>query len=84
MHNLIFLDLNVWDPKYQPGNVKLMALLSWFIHEDTKLEETKIIMAKEIEEPLWIRGEQQAPHFINTNHKLIVEDRKMEYIYIEK
>ena len=36
MHNLVFTNLNIWDPNPRMGDMKLMALESWMVNEDTR------------------------------------------------
>lgn len=55
MHNLVFLDMNMWDPSYQLGDVKLIALASWMNHKENKEEEIKRILTKEVEQVLWMK-----------------------------
>ena len=57
LHNMALTDMNVWDPKAELGDLQLMALASWMNHEESRAAEIKRIMAREQNEPLFIRVE---------------------------
>jgi len=57
LHNLDLIDLNVWDHNAKLGDLQLMALSSWMIHEEAKAKEVKTILEKEEEDPLYIKAE---------------------------
>lgn len=47
MHNLTLTNINVWDANENMGDMKLMALVAWMTHEETKVEEVKKVMSRE-------------------------------------
>jgi len=51
------MDMNVWDPNAELGDLQLMALASWMNHEESRAAEMKKISAREKIEPLMIRDE---------------------------
>ena len=58
LHNMALLDMNVWDPNSALADLQLMALASEMNHEESRDAEMKIILAKEQNEPLFIRAKQ--------------------------
>ena len=40
LHNMALTDMNLWDPNAMLGDLHLMAMASWMIHEEKR--ETKI------------------------------------------
>ena len=57
LHNMTLMDMNVWDPNAELGDLQLMALASWMNHEESRAAEMKKISAREKIEPLMIRDE---------------------------
>ena len=39
MHNLILIDMNVWDSNANFGDLQLLYLASWMNHEEARAEE---------------------------------------------
>jgi len=58
LHNMFLIDMNVWDPNVKLGDLQLMALASWMNYEESRATDMKRILAKEKNEPLFIRVEQ--------------------------
>ena len=58
LHNMALMDMNVWDPNVELGDLQLMALASWMNHEESRVAEMKRILAREKNEPLFIKVEQ--------------------------
>ena len=59
----------------------MVALASWLRNEEIIAEEVKILLSKEMEEPLCVRLEHSSPHLLTSNHEIIEEDPNMETIY---
>ena len=36
--NLVLIDLNIWDPNPRMGDMQLMALASWMVNEETRVQ----------------------------------------------
>jgi len=53
--------MNVWDPNAKLGDLQLMDLASWMNHEESRVAEMKRILAKEKNEPIFIRANNQIP-----------------------
>lgn len=47
--------MNLWDSYSRMRDVKLMALTSWWTHDEVRAEGTKKVMPMENYEPLYIR-----------------------------
>jgi len=47
LHNMIFIDMNVWDPNAKLGDLQLMAMASWMNHEELRATEMKSLTIKE-------------------------------------
>lgn len=56
LHNMELNDKNLWDPNDTLGDLQLMAMASWMIHEEKRSVEIQKLMAKELSEPLMIRA----------------------------
>jgi len=54
LHNMSLADMNLWDPNVVLGDLQLKAMASWMSHEEKRAIEIKILMAKELNEPLMI------------------------------
>ena len=61
LHNMALIDMNVWDPNAELGDLQLMSLVSWMNHEESRAIEMKGILDREKNEPLFIRAEQSNP-----------------------
>ena len=68
MYNLVFIDLNIWDPNPRMGDMQLMALASWMFNEETRAQEMRRVMRRENREPLHIREELFSPRGVINNH----------------
>ena len=62
LHNMALTDMNVWDTNAELGDLQLMALASWMNHEESRVAEMKRILAREKNEPLFIRAKQSKSH----------------------
>lgn len=82
LHNLALTDLNVWDSNSKLGDLKLMALASWMIHEEERATEMKKVMAKEEIEPLMVRAEQSNLMVVINTHNLIANDPNLAPRYL--
>ena len=71
LHNMALIDTNIWDPNAELGDLQLMTLASLMNHENSRVVEMKIILAKEKNEPLFIRVEQSNPMALINTHNLI-------------
>lgn len=58
LHNMSLIDMNVWDPNAKLGYLQLMPLAPWMNHEESRVAEMKRILAREQNEPLFIRAKQ--------------------------
>jgi len=58
LHNMALTDMNVLYHNVELGDLQLMALASWMNHEESRATEMKRILAREKNEPLFIRAEQ--------------------------
>jgi len=54
---MALIDMNVWDPNVNLGDLQLMDLASWVSHEESRAAEMKRILAREKTETLLIRAE---------------------------
>ena len=59
-----------------------MALASWMNHEESRAAEMKIILAREKNEPLFIKAEQSNPMALINTHNLIANDPQMAPRYL--
>ena len=57
LHNMALTNMNVWGPNAKLGDLQLMALASSMNHEKLRAAEMKRILAREKNEPLFIRVE---------------------------
>ncbi len=74
LHNIALTDMNVWDPNTELGDLQLMALASSMNHEKSRAAEMKRILARDKNEPLFIRTEQSIPMALINTHNLIAND----------
>jgi len=74
LHNMALTDMNVWHPNAKLGDLQLMDLASWMNHEESRAVEMKRILAREKNEPLFIRAEQSNPMALINTHNLIAND----------
>jgi len=82
LHNMTLRHLNVWDPNAELGDLQLMALASWMNHEELRAAEMKRILAKEKNEPLFIRVEQSNPMALINTHNRIANDPQLAPRYL--
>ena len=75
--------MNHWDPNSRLGNMQLMALAYWLVHEETRLEEVKRVITKEEKEILYIRAQLMSSKSVMRNHSLISNDVVLEPKYIK-
>lgn len=61
LHNMVLTNMNLWDPNSVLGDLQLMAMISWMIHEEERVVEIQKMMAKEQKEPLMIREKSLEP-----------------------
>ena len=47
LHNMALIDMNMWDPNARLGDLQLMAMASWMIHEELRATEVKRLMIRE-------------------------------------
>ena len=47
LHNMVLINMNVWDPNSRLGDMQLMVMASWMNHEELRVVEIKILMIKE-------------------------------------
>ena len=47
LHNMALIDMNVWNPNTELGDLQLIALASWMNHEESRAAKMKRILAKE-------------------------------------
>ena len=59
IHNLVLPNEVSWDPNIALGDLQLMAFASWLNHEDQRATEEKLVMSREVREPLYIRAEPE-------------------------
>lgn len=57
-HNMALTNMNVVDHNAKLGDLQLMDLASWVNHEESRATEMKNILAREKNEPIFIRAEQ--------------------------
>ena len=79
---MTLIDISVWDPNANLGDLQLMALASWMNHEDLRVAEMKRLLAREKNEPLFIRAEQSNPMALITTHNLIANDSQLAPRYL--
>jgi len=48
--------MNIWDPNENLKDTQLMPLASWMAHHEQRSDEVKRVMAKEENEPLYIKA----------------------------
>ena len=82
LHNMALTDMNVWDLNGELGDLQLMALASWMNQEESRAGHMKRTLAREKNEPLFIRVEQSNPMAIINTHNLIVNDRQLAPRYL--
>ena len=82
MHNLVLTNLNIWDPNPRMGDMKLMALASWMVNEETRVKEMRMVMRRENIEPLHIRAEHFSPRGVINNHIKIEKYHEFEKRYL--
>lgn len=77
-------DMNFWDPNVALGDVQLMAMASWMSHEEKRAVEVQQIMAKELNEPLLIRAEQEDPLDLIYAHQHLANNPQVLPDYVER
>ena len=82
LHNTTLTDMNVWDPNAKLRDLQLMALASSMNHAKSRAVEMKIILAREKNEPLFIRAKQSNPIALINTHNLIENDPQLAPIYL--
>ena len=63
-----------WDPNTALGDMQLMAFASWLNHEEKRAAEAKVIMIRELNEPLLIRVEPGDPVALISTHQHLSTD----------
>ena len=82
LHNMALTDMNVWDPNAKLGDLQLMDLESWMNHEESRAAEMKRILAREQNEPLFIRAKQSNPMALISTHNIIANDPQLTLRYL--
>jgi len=82
LHKMALIDMNIWDPKANLGDLQLMALVSSMNHENSRATKMKIILAREKNEPLFIRAKQSNPMVLISTHNLIENDPHLAPRYL--
>ena len=82
LHNIALIDMNIWDPNAELEDLQLMVLASWMNHEKSRAAKMKIILAREKNEPLFIRAKQSNPMALINNHNLIANDPQLAPRYL--
>ena len=82
LHKMALTDINIWDLNAELGDLQLMALASSMNHEKSRDTKMKIILAREQNEPLFIRDEQSNPMAIINIHNLISNDPQLAPRYL--
>ena len=60
VHNLVLTNMDTWHPNSTMGDMKLMALISWMMNEDTREKSIWRVMGRRNREPLYIIPEFSA------------------------
>ena len=71
LHNMALTSMNIWDPNAELGDLQLMSLASSTNHEKSRAAEMKRILAREQNEPLFIKAEQSNPMALINTHNLM-------------
>ena len=45
LHNMVLIEMNIWDPNIELGDLQLIALASWRNHKEPRATEMKRILA---------------------------------------
>lgn len=61
LHKMTLIEMNVWDPNAELGDLQLMDLASWMNHEDSRATKMRRILANEKKEPLFREMNNQIP-----------------------
>ena len=69
LHNFALPNMNAWDPNTMIGNVQLLAMASWMIHEEKRAAEVRSIIGRELSEALMIREEPDDPSAVISTHQ---------------
>jgi len=84
LHNMALIDMNLWDPNAVLGDLQLMAMASWMIHEEKKAAKIQKMMEKELNEPMMIRAEPVDPMALISSHQHLVANPKSVPKYIDE
>ena len=82
LHNMALTDMNIWDHNEELGDLKLMALASSMNHEKSRAAQMKRILAREKNEPLFIRTKQSNPIVLISTHNLIANNPQLAPRYL--
>lgn len=81
LHNMALPDMNLWDPNAALGDLHLMAMASWFSHEEKRAVEIQKIIEKQLSEPLMIRAE---PLDLIYAHQHLVANPQIAPDYVDR
>ena len=81
-HNLVLINLNIWDSNPRMGGMKLMALASWMVNEETRSQDMERVIRRENREPLHIMVELFSPRGVINNHIKIERDPELAKRYL--
>ena len=84
LHNMSLTDMNLCDPNVGLGDLKLMGMASWMIHEEKSATEIKKLMEEELNEPLMILFEPVDPMALISSHQHLADNPQSVPKYINE
>ena len=84
LHNLALPNVVSWDPNTTLGDMQLMAFASWLNHEEKRAAEAKVVMNRELNEPLLIRPEPGDPVALISAHQHLSTDPQASLRYMDQ
>lgn len=75
-------NMTIWDPNADLRYLQIIALPLSMNHENSRAAKMKRILAREQNEPLFIRDEQSNPMALINTHNIIANDRQLAPRYL--